>query len=137
MSSLTQQHTAATLHDPDVETKGGLSSSHRVRVYDAQPFLPAYDRRWANPSPLAFASLASGLYIVSIIALGTDGLTSLSIVPSVALGFSALSLLIAGKRAREFLVQPFKVKGLTWSVFQVFGSSPPATATVRPSTSPL
>lgn len=95
--SLTQQETAATLADPDAPVAKHTTIGRRARVHDAQPFLPQYDRRWANPSPLAFASLASGLYIVSIVVLGTDGLTSLSIVPSIALGFSALSLLVAGE----------------------------------------
>ncbi len=105
--SLTQQETAATLHDPEAPgAKHNVAGfGHRARVYDHQPFLPVYERRWANPSPLAFAALASGLYIVSIVALGTDGLASLSIVPSIALGFSALSLFVAGKpnhkRARK------------------------------------
>lgn len=98
--SLTQQETAATLADPEASAAKGHGLARRPRVYDPQPFLPQYDRRWADPSPLAFASLASGLYIVSIIVLGTDGLSSLSIVPSIALGFSALSLLVAGESWR-------------------------------------
>lgn len=107
--SLHQQETVGTLHDPHSPgTKlennrhdGTGAFGHRARGYDAQPFLPRYDRRWANPSPLAFAALASGLYIVSIIALGTDGIGSLSIVPAIALGFSALSLFIAGECGRS------------------------------------
>lgn len=67
-----------------------------VRVYHNQPFLPAYSRRWANPSPLAFSCMASGLYIVSTVLLSVDGQKSLGIVPAIAIGYSAAGMLIAG-----------------------------------------
>jgi len=79
----------------------GLRASHantdnaRTLSYE-QPFLPVFHRKFANPSPLAFTALGTGLFLVAIVALGADGLSSLSIVVSVALGYSAFALLVAG-----------------------------------------
>jgi len=63
---------------------------------DDQPFLPKYYRKYANPSPIAFMALGNGLFIISIVALGTDGLSSLSISVAMALGYCAIAELIAG-----------------------------------------
>ena len=41
-------------------------------------------------------ALAVSFYMVSVIALGANGLKSLSIVPAFALGYSSIALLIAG-----------------------------------------
>lgn len=95
--------------------KTGLSREAELdrRVCD-QPFLPVFHRKYANPSPLAvrssllqsdaatdafeqqFSALATSLFLIGIVALGTKGLTSLSIVVSVALGYGSFALLIAG-----------------------------------------
>ncbi|ORY89603.1 GPR1/FUN34/yaaH family-domain-containing protein [Leucosporidium creatinivorum] len=62
-----------------------------------QAFLPVYHgNKIANPSPLAFSAVAVSLFLVSQVALGTDKLSSLSIVVTVALGYSAVALLVAG-----------------------------------------
>jgi len=71
------------------------TSNGRTHSHD-QPFLPVFHRKFANPSPLAFTALGTGLFLVAIVALGADGLSSLSIVVSVALGYSAFALLVAG-----------------------------------------
>lgn len=61
-----------------------------------QAFLPVYHgSRIANPSPLAFSAVAVSLYLISNVALKTDDLSSLSIVVTVALGYSAVALLVA------------------------------------------
>ncbi|KIM73556.1 hypothetical protein PILCRDRAFT_15137 [Piloderma croceum F 1598] len=79
------------------EEKGlrASTSNGRTLSHD-QPFLPVFHRKFANPSPLAFTALGTGLFLVAIVALGADGLSNLSIVVSVALGYSAFALLVAG-----------------------------------------
>jgi len=95
-----------TLHNTKAAEAGHAPSQPEGPLFDdsrferrstKQPFLPVYvGAKFANPSPLAFVSLAVSLYLISMVAMGTDNLSSLSIIPSVALGFSAFGLLISG-----------------------------------------
>lgn len=52
-----------------------------------QPFLPRFNRKFANPSPAAFLALALGLFSVSIVALGTDHSSTLTIIVAVSFRF--------------------------------------------------
>ncbi|GAA6044145.1 hypothetical protein JCM8097_002796 [Rhodosporidiobolus ruineniae] len=62
----------------------------------SKPFLPYFNRKRADPSPLAFAALGTGLFILSMVALGTKDLTVLNIGVAIALGYSTFALLVAG-----------------------------------------
>jgi succinate-acetate transporter protein len=101
--SLDPQTTLADNHDHHgvLNEKRPLVSETGVRtpyLYHStrQPFLPHYhSSRIANPSPLAFMALAVGLYIISMVALGAEGLSTLNIVTTVGLGFSGVALLVA------------------------------------------
>jgi succinate-acetate transporter protein len=66
-----------------------------LRVKD-QPFLPVYHRRIADPAPLGFMALGSGLFVLSIVAMGADGLSSLSASVAVILTYCAIAELVAG-----------------------------------------
>lgn len=105
MSDLDPQTTLANDHHRHHAEKRVLAaaetSTPSVRtpyIYHStrQPFLPVYQTsRFANPSPLAFMALAVGLYLLSMVALGTDGLATLNVVTTVGLGFSGIALLFA------------------------------------------
>ncbi|GAA5848992.1 hypothetical protein JCM8547_006407 [Rhodosporidiobolus lusitaniae] len=86
-------------HD-DHHDRHSYDASHYLHHDDtrdsSRPFLPYFNRKRADPSPLALGALATGLFIISIVALGTDGLATLNIGVSIALGYSAFALLIAG-----------------------------------------
>ncbi|GAA5891361.1 hypothetical protein JCM6882_004671 [Rhodosporidiobolus microsporus] len=75
-----------------------LTVAHRQLYHSTrQPFLPIYQgSKIANPSALAFFSLAVGLYLLSMVALQVGDLTTLNIVVTVGLGYSGISLLVAG-----------------------------------------
>lgn len=78
--------------------ENGNDLHHPVSVHRSteQAFLPVYHgSKIANPSPLAFSAVAVSLFLVSQVALGTDELSSLSIIVTVALGYSAVALLVA------------------------------------------
>jgi succinate-acetate transporter protein len=61
-----------------------------------QPFLPAFHRKRADPAPLGFMALGSGLFLVSIIAMGTDNLTTLNMIVATMLGYCSIAELVAG-----------------------------------------
>ncbi|KAL8283680.1 hypothetical protein RQP46_005475 [Phenoliferia psychrophenolica] len=74
---------------------------HSSRPYDPlenneQPFLPVFHRRRADPAPLGFLALGSGLWAISIVAMGTDNLTSLEASTAISLCYCAVAFLIAG-----------------------------------------
>ena len=101
----TSQHTLDK--EPTRVEGGGLFPSqpsdhdapHRAaqhRYSTEQPFLPVYHgSRFANPSPLAFTAVGVSLYLVGMVALKADGLQTLSIIVSTALGYSSVALLVA------------------------------------------
>lgn len=96
----TSQHTLDKEH---TRIEGGpdpllhvAQAHHHHHHSTEQPFLPVYyGSRIANPSPLAFSAVAVSLYLISMVALKADNLSSLSIVVSVALGYSSVALLVA------------------------------------------
>lgn len=49
------------------------------------PFMPVFHRRRADPGPLGFMALGTGLWSISIVALGTDDLTSLTASTAITL----------------------------------------------------
>ncbi|KAM0755727.1 hypothetical protein T439DRAFT_320437, partial [Meredithblackwellia eburnea MCA 4105] len=92
-------HDQDTLAHTNTRTGGERldGTSRAVLMSTNQAFLPVFKgSKIANPSPLAFMSLAVALYVVSIVALGADGMKSLGYVPSIALGYAAVAQLIAG-----------------------------------------
>lgn len=90
VKTLTHDQETYVLHNGQLDRNLTIRST-------PQPFLPVYKgSKIANPSPLAFSALAVSIYIVAVIALGADGLTNLGVVPSVALGYSSIALLVAG-----------------------------------------
>ncbi|GAA6020752.1 hypothetical protein JCM10207_002012 [Rhodosporidiobolus poonsookiae] len=85
-------------HHPDDHHSYDGSHYHRRedrRDY-SRPFLPHFNRKWADPSPVALGALGTGLFILAIVALGTRGLQTLNVGISIALGYSAFVLLVAG-----------------------------------------
>ncbi|KAK4700261.1 uncharacterized protein P7C70_g5986, partial [Phenoliferia sp. Uapishka_3] len=61
-----------------------------------QPFLPVFHRHRADPAPLGFMALGSGLFVISIVAMGADGLSSLTASTAVVLMYCAIAELVAG-----------------------------------------
>ncbi|GAA5998722.1 uncharacterized protein JCM10292_007185 [Rhodotorula paludigena] len=84
----------ATLYGQPSRNGDRFGNRHREDLDYSRPFLPHFSRRRADPSPLAFAALGTGL--ISLVALGTRDIDTLNIVVSIALGYSAFALLVAG-----------------------------------------
>lgn len=54
------------------------------------------DRKFANPAPLGLSAFALTTFVLSLINLGTRGLTEPNIVIALAFGYGGLVQLLAG-----------------------------------------
>lgn len=59
-------------------------------------YKPTTDRKFANPAPLGLSAFALTTFVLSLINLGTDGLSAPNIVVGAAFAYGGLVQLLAG-----------------------------------------
>jgi succinate-acetate transporter protein len=109
---------ASTTHDHD-HLKGANTATHRGYDYGGNPlahmntgesarfpafggefqpglYKPTTERKFANPAPLGLSAFALTTFVLSLINVGTAGVTQPNIVVALAFGYGGLVQLLAG-----------------------------------------
>ncbi len=86
---------------PDLESSKGSTSNDELTRLPAfggelQPGLHAPLRKFANPAPLGLAAFALTTFVLSLINVGTRGVTKPDIIISLAYGYGGLLQFISG-----------------------------------------
>jgi succinate-acetate transporter protein len=100
--------TDATNHDTEKGALNTHSSHEGGAVFNrnitpgghaldsSQPAFPVYHRKFANPAPLGLCAFALTTFVLSLINVGTLGVSTPNVVVGLALGYGGLVQLLAG-----------------------------------------
>jgi hypothetical protein len=87
---------------PKIEQNGDIQHLERLRTAGghiddrSQPSLPVVHRSFANPAPLGLLSLATGIFLISILGVHARGIQTPNVLVGVLLFFGGVCQFISG-----------------------------------------